>query len=93
MQTITANSRQCFLDLAMQYAGDASAAVQMAFDNMLPLTKIFTAGTTLAKPVAVDAEIVTVFKTEKAMPASSTGAISGGEGIGFWIIGNDFIVQ
>lgn len=99
MQTITVRDRQCFLDLAMQYAGDASAAVQMAFDNLLPVTQIFTPGTTLPFPVVVDAEITTVFKTEKAIPASSKSTFSGGggggggEGIGFWIISNDFIVQ
>jgi len=98
MQTITVREGQCFLDLAMQHAGDASAAVQMAFANLLPVTQIFTAGTLLQKPAVVDENIVTVFKTEKAIPASSTGAFYGGgggsgEGIGWWIIGNDFIVQ
>lgn len=98
MQTITVRDRQCFLDMAMQYAGDAPAAVQMAFNSLLPVTQLFAPGDLLPMPAVIDTDITTVFKTEKAIPASSSSAFSGGgtdadEGIDFWIIENDFIVQ
>lgn len=97
MQLITVNDRQCFLDLAMQHAGAASAAVAMAFQNLMPLTQIFIAGQLLPAPVVVDADIVELYRTEKVRPASDftiiTDPPSSGEGIGWWFIENDFIVQ
>lgn len=97
MQTITVRDRQCFLDLAMQHAGSASAAVAMAFQNLMPLTQLFNAGVELPAPVVVDAEIVQLYKVEKVIPASIHTVItdppSSGEGIGWWYLENDFIVQ
>lgn len=97
MQTITVRDRQCFLDLAMQHAGTASAAVDMAFQSLLPLSQIFEAGTQLPSPVVVDAEIVELYRVEKVVPASNftivTDPPSSGEGIGWWYLENDFIVQ
>lgn len=97
MQTITVKDRQCFLDLAMQHAGTATAAIDMALQNLLPLTQIFVTGTQLPAPVVVDADMVELYLVNKAVPASIfeiiTDPPSAGEGIGWWFIQNDFIVQ
>lgn len=97
MQNIIVRDRQCFLDLAMQHAGSASAAVAMAFKSLLPLTQIFEAGTELPAPEIIDADIVQLYRVEKVVPASNytivTDPPSVGEGIGWWFLENDFIVQ
>ena len=81
----------------MQHAGSAEAAVDMAFQNLLPLSQLFDAGTALPAPAIVDAEIVELYRVEKARPASChtiiTDPPSSGEGIGWWYLENDFIVQ
>lgn len=97
MQTITVHNRQCFLDLAMQYAGSAEAALAMALQNNLPLTQIFEAGAVLIQPEIVNKSIVDLYRVENVKPASNftivTDPPTTGEGIGWWYLENDFIVQ
>lgn len=93
---IKAASRQCFLDLAMQYAGNAEAAVAMSVQNEMPITEDFFIGQQIKKPVLVNEDVVTLYRTEKAVPASKDVRFGGNtqqEGIDYWIIENDFIVQ
>jgi hypothetical protein len=95
MQTITVKDRQTFLDLAMQHSGSAEAAFNMALQNNMALTADLIAGTILPTPAVVFADIVQLFKVEKAVPASILlNSIYGAkEGIDYWAIENDFIVQ
>jgi len=76
----------------MQYAGSADEALSIAVSNGMGLTDLLTAGLQLPKPNIIYTDVVELYRTEKAIPASilSEGT---NEGIGFWYLGNDFIVQ
>lgn len=93
---ITVGNRQSFLDLAMQHAGDTEAALAMCIQNDVPITEEYPAGTLLPMPEIVNEEIVTLYKNEFVKPASILEAADTGnnlEGIDYWIIEDDFIVQ
>jgi hypothetical protein len=93
--SITTGNRQTLLDLAMQYAGSAEAALAMCLQNNMPITQLLDAGTLLKQPVVVDATTVSQFTTDKVRPASILQNIDTiyNDGIGYWIIQSDFIVQ
>lgn len=96
MQSIVTGSRQCLLDLAMEHAGDAEAAFNMSVQYNVPLTIKYDAGTVLPKPEVINENVVTLYKSEKAKPASILSADGEGlnfEGIGYWFLEDDFIVQ
>jgi hypothetical protein len=95
MQTIQVKDRQTFLDIAMQHSGSAEAAFEIAVQNNMELTADLIAGTWLPQPAVVFADIVQLFKVEKAVPASIIfdGIYGAKEGIDYWAIENDFIVQ
>lgn len=95
MQNITVKDRQTFLDLAMQHSGSAEAAFNMAAQNNMGLTDDLIAGTLFPSPAVVFPDIVELYFVEHAVPASILLQPYAGnkEGIDFWIIENDFIVQ
>lgn len=96
MQSITVGNRQTLLDLAMQHAGNAEAAFAMCVQNDVPITNEYTAGTILPAPDVLNKDVATLYRTEKSKPASIielSGSGSNLEGIDYWIIEDDFIVQ
>lgn len=95
MQTITTGNRQCFLDLAMQYAGAVESSFEIAYQANRSFTDEPAAGTIFPAPVVVNANIVAQYVASKVKPASIdivTGETAG-EGIGYWIVDNDFKVS
>lgn len=96
MQSITVGNRQTLLDMAMQHAGSSEAAFAMCVQNDVPITKVYAAGTILPAPVIINEDVVTLYLTEKAKPASIISSPETDnifEGIGYWYIEDDFIVQ
>lgn len=99
MQTIEVQNRQCFIDLAMQHMGNAEAGLQLALSNGRSITELLTAGTLFPTPPVIEPNVVELFRTQKAVPASVLPYGSPhsdeppGEGIGFWYLENDFIIQ
>lgn len=94
MQTIKIGSRQCLIDLAMQHAGSAEAAFDMMVQYNIPITADLNPATELPAPAAKNEAIKTLYKTEMVMPASITiSELMRQEGIGYWIIENDFVVS
>ncbi|MEN9570899.1 MAG: hypothetical protein RL172_2130 [Bacteroidota bacterium] len=89
-------SRQTLIDLAMQHAGAAEAAFEMCVQHDFEITKELEAGSILPEPVVLNNEVVTLYRTEKAKPASILIKQMPGEedeGIDFWAIETDFEVQ
>jgi hypothetical protein len=89
-------SRQTLIDLAMQHAGSAEAAFEMCLQHDFEITRELEAGAELPQPIVLNNEVVTLYRTEKAKPASilikqMPGAED--EGVDFWAIETDFIVQ
>lgn len=94
MQSITVGNRQTLLDLAMQHAGNAEAAFAMCVQQDVPITNEYAAGTILPAPEIENEDVITLYRTEKAKPASILqNAENDLEGINYWIIEDDFIVQ
>ena len=89
---------QTICDIAVQELGDAERSMEVADLNGLSLTDDLTAVNTLLVPDynTSKTNIVNLFSDPANAPASadvSGGADSKKEGIDYWIIENDFIVQ
>ena len=96
MRTITTGNRQSLLDLAMQHAGSAEEAFALSVQNDIPITIELEAATVLPAPAVVNQDIVTLYKVDKVKPCSilnSEGTGDNMEGIGYWIIQDDFITS
>lgn len=95
MQNITVSEGQTLIDIAAQYCGDATVAFAIAEMNELSLTDDLTIGQSLVVP-DVDAEhidIVNEIKDSGVIPASAYDNNDDLDGIGYWILENDFVVQ
>ena len=97
--TVQAKNRQNLLDVALEHCGTFEAALQLALLNGIDLTADLNTDTPLELPVVGKPRIVSNFQSLRHAPATAitSGEIAetteGGEGIGFWAIGIDFIVQ
>ena len=97
MQNIPVSEGQTLLDIAMQYCGDVSKAMEVALLNGLNLTDDLQVGGWLMVP-DVEPEkrlIVEKLKAEKVQPASLDfiQTTTSDDGIDYWSIEEDFIVQ
>ena len=98
MQRITAKPGQCFFDVAMQYCGDSSLAVNAAIMNNQSITQELTAGASYNVPaVEVSKQrVVQLLNYQQSIPSSIgevTVVADASNGIGFMQIGNDFQVS
>jgi hypothetical protein len=100
---LTVLNRQTIFDIAVQRAGDASAAFALALANDISLTEDLKTGQELI-PAGVIAKDITDYYTNRQLkPATGiieieevTPSGEGGSsfwGIGFWEIETDFIVE
>lgn len=83
---------QTLLDIALQELGDVSRANEIAIMNGISITDDLQPGTSLLlpDPSGVARFIFNLFKDRGNIPAS---AIIKEEGIEFWAIEKDFVVQ
>lgn len=99
MEIVVLNN-QTLLDIAIRYFGTIEAVLSIAILNSISITEELVPGQTLELP-NVDfgfQEVVAFFEVNKIQPATAltqeeSDIIEGASGIGFWIIGNNFIVQ
>lgn len=99
MSEITVTSRQSLMDVALQHGGALDAIFDMAQANDRSLTDDLVAGDTLDVPEAQEPRVTQYYKVNNVMPATAitiaeiNDILGMGEGIEFWGIEFDFIVQ
>ena len=96
MKEVKVLKNQTLVDLAVQELGDASRAVELAVLNEMQVTDHLVAGTLVTVPDYERGKrsMVTLFADDSNKPASaSSGYENDLEGIDYWQIENDFIVQ
>lgn len=84
---------QTLLDIAIQYLGDESGLVSLAQVNNISVTTPLVAGTELKLPAVVNQIVSTYFKSGGYVPAADISDTQSLEGIDYWGIEVDFIVQ
>jgi hypothetical protein len=97
---ITALNNQSLLDVAIRHCGTVEAVVDIAILNNISITDDLVPGQLIALAVKDygNQEVINYFSGNKIDPATAlteehTALIEGNSGIGFWEIGNNFIVQ
>lgn len=95
MQTITVKEGQTLLDIAMQYLGNSERVYDIANLNEIEITTDLVVGQELWIPDTeiTDESIAEVFEENDLIPASMDSIDIENEGIDFWAIEDDFIVQ
>lgn len=97
MQTILINEGQTLKDIATQYLGNAERVGEIALLNDINITDDLVIGAELLIPdVELDkASTINHFKKNNIVPASSIDVAVGEEeeGINYWAIEEDFIIQ
>lgn len=82
---------QTLLDIAIQHAGDASAMLAIALENGMAVTDDLVPGQTINVPEVVNEKVTRYYQRNRIVPA--VGILEKKEGIGYWVIEDDFIVQ
>lgn len=88
---------QSLIDVAIQCCGSAEAAYEIAVLNGLSITDDLAAGRELNIPTAVNATIVSYYTQKGIKPATgiTTEAENAliGEGIEYWALEYDFVIN
>ena len=89
---------QSFLDLAIQHTGSVENAFLLALSNGKSLTDDLTAGEQLSLENAQNnKDILSYYQSKKLQPATGVSHTGGSslqlQGIGYWVISNDFKVS
>jgi hypothetical protein len=86
---------QNLMDMAIMHCGDAEALFDLALANKLSPTSEVAPGTDLGIPAAVNAGMVNYLanKNETVATNNDYNKFKKPEGIGYWIIGDDFTVS
>lgn len=97
MKVVTVLYGQTLIDIAIQELGDAARVFEIAELNDISLTDDLEAGSTLLVPDWEKSKrsIVQLFTDPANAPASAdTDSLSNkNEGIDYWVLENDFVVQ
>lgn len=95
MKEVKVLYRQTITDLSLQELGDPGRAVEVAALNGLSITDELEAGQILLMPDydVQNRDVVQLFSNPALAPASIDDSAMRDEGIDFWVIENDFIVQ
>ena len=88
---------QSFLDLAIQHTGTAENAFALALANGLSLTDDLAVGNWLmadSQELNANKDILNYYTAKNIQPATAiTATVEQPQGISYWAIGIDFIVQ
>ena len=89
---------QSFLDLAIQHTGSVENAFILALSNGKSLTDDLVAGEQLTlKNTKNNKDILSYYQSKKLQPATGASHTGGSslqlQGIGYWVISNDFKVS
>lgn len=97
---ITVLNNQTLLDIAIRHCGTVEAVADIAILNNVSITADLVPGQLieLLKKDYGNQEVINYFSTNKVEPATALTEehetlTEGDSGIGFWEIGNNFIVQ
>jgi hypothetical protein len=90
---VTVKQGQTLFDIAIQTAGDPGAAFSAALLNDLSLTGDLVIGSVLIPPQAVNKRMLQHYSDAAIVPASAQNTGVRPEGIGYWIIEEDFVVS
>jgi len=98
MQSIPVSEGQTLLDIALQGCGDLTRVFDIAGLNNLDVTSDLLIGSRLLapEPLVDKTYFVELFAVPYNKPKSADNDVArtkGREGISFWVIGDDFIVQ
>jgi len=93
--TVTVNSMQSLLDLAIQTSGSVEAVFDLALESGLSITDILTVNTELNTVKAFSLEVLDYYKVNQIKPASdfTDSPVMALQGIDYWAVGIDFIVS
>lgn len=95
MQNIVVKNGQNLLDAAILHCGSLEAAFEAAVANDISISDEPITGQAILMPDPINKAVVEYFDVNKYLPATNdtyTAPIVS-EGIGFWTIGTDFIIQ
>lgn len=93
------HSRQSIFDVALQHCGNLESAFGIAELNGLSLTDDLEVGASMTMPEADNKQVVQHYAVNTVEPATAitqdeiNAILATGEGIEFWGIEYDFIVQ
>lgn len=98
MATAIVQQGQSLMDISIEKCGSVTALFELALANGLSITDDVEVGTTLQLPIPTNAAVKQYFENKGIVPATIEAAAKQFEnlnpqGIGYWEIGNDFIVQ
>ena len=88
---ITREINQSIFDIAIQHSGSVESAFDIAIENNLSVTDEST--TDVLSPVILDQRMVEKYKADRHLPATGNTDFDNEEGINFWAIELDFIIQ
>lgn len=89
---------QSLLDIAIQQCGDATAVFDLAVLNGLSITEDLHTGQLIVSDAVLDADVARYYSERNIKPTTGFSdedkiLTEKNEGIGYWAIGVDFIVQ
>jgi len=90
MSSVKILPKQTLFDIAVQECGSIEAVFEIARTNNLSITAELPAGTIIILPEVYNRTVKKVYQDNGYKPASISDTNFGG--IGFWTIGDDFIV-
>ena len=98
---ITVKDRQSLFDIAIQYLGSIEGVWTLAERNNISITDELEDGTILKYDSAdiIDTKVADHYERERLSPATDISEreintlLYGGEGIGYWRVGKNFIVM
>ncbi len=97
MGTITVQEGQSLFDIAIQTCGAVAAVAGIARMNGLSITDMIVPGTIIYLPESMDRPVSEFYRLNRLVPATgATGedlASLRPDGIGYWGIYMDFVVQ
>jgi hypothetical protein len=90
---VTALQNQSLLDIAVQMAGSVEAIFDLAVANDLSVTDNPETGRELIEALPVNRDITAYYASRNIRPATAVVWTDEGEGIEFWAVEIDFVVN
>jgi hypothetical protein len=90
---IVAGNGQTAIDIALQECGTIEASFPICLLNNLTIYEAIGSGLIIQSTDMVDSNLVDMLKSENRKPSSINDNIVALEGIGYWLISEDFIVS
>lgn len=86
-------NQQSFFDIAIAACGDATAAFALAVANGLSITDDLLTGADLVLSAVVNQDVVNYYSNNNIVPATGINELALTDGIEFWYVEYDFVVN